>query len=533
MSNDYKQNISKSKFELLFGKIIEKPIIGLVILFVIGIIIRAVYYPYEIPIVLDGLLYFWYANDMSIIGGFPTNYTFPNNGWPVFLSLFFSMNLSENFMDYMNIQRTLTIVISVLTIIPIYLTCNKFVRKEYSLVASAIFILDPRIILNSLMGLSEPLFILLGITSIGLFLSDKQKIIFLAFVTAAIFSLIRYEGLLIIIPFSIMYFVRFRLNKKTIIKYCLLISIFILVLTPMAYVRTEITGKDGLISHVIAGPEAVYELETREGNSDSSFLGQFVFTALINFIKYFGWILLPTFIFFIPLSIIFILKDKQNIFNNKVLSLFVIGIFLLLPALYAYGREIQETRYLLIVFPILCIVASYIVRKIGNKSKMPNTIMIIIILGIILSSGIFLEFKKPNYEYERDAYFLAGKVLETTDVINPYYPEGTYLRVAHLNNYEFPILKESIIKNISFVSYNGVDTIEEFLKNSREKKLTHLVVDEKFYSNSNREGRFLGEIYANEESFPFLEKIFDSKIEGYSYHMKIFKINYDKIKINE
>ena len=220
MSNDSQQNF-KSKYELLFVKIIENPIIGLSILAIIGIIIRAVYYPYELPLVFDSLMYFWYANDMSIIGGFP------NNGWPTILSLFFSMYNSENFLDYMNIQRTITVLISVLTIIPIFLTCNKFVRKEYSLVASAIFVLDPRIIQNSLTGLTEPLFIFLGITSILLFLSDKQKVIFFAFVTAAILSLIRYEGLLIIIPFSIMYLIRFKINKKTILRYSIMISIFI------------------------------------------------------------------------------------------------------------------------------------------------------------------------------------------------------------------------------------------------------------------------------------------------------------------
>ena len=96
MSNDSQQNF-KSKYELLFVKIIENPIIGLSILAIIGIIIRAVYYPYELPLVFDSLMYFWYANDMSIIGGFPTNYSFPNNGWPTILSLFFSMYNSENF----------------------------------------------------------------------------------------------------------------------------------------------------------------------------------------------------------------------------------------------------------------------------------------------------------------------------------------------------------------------------------------------------------------------------------------------------
>ena len=297
----------------------------------------------------------------------------------------------------------------------------------------------------------------------------------------------------------------------------------------MAYVRTEITGNDGLVSHVVAGPEAVYVLENRSENTSSFFLEQFIKTSIWNFIKFFGWIMIPTFVFFVPISIIFILKNKENIFDHKVFSLFLIGIFLLLPALYAYGREIQETRYLFIIFPILGIISSYIVSRIGTKSRKPNTIIILVIVGIIFSSIIFLEYKKMDYEYERDAYFLAKKIFEETNVINAYYPEGAYLRVAHLNNYDFPILKESITKNMEFISSNGVNTIEEFLKNNKEKKLTHLAIDKKYYLDSNRNDKFLGDVYNNEKAYPYLEKIFDSELEGHSYHMKIFKINYDKI----
>jgi hypothetical protein len=37
----------------------------------------------------------------------------------------------------------------------------------------------------------------------------------------------------------------------------------------------------------------------------------------------------------------------------------------------------------------------------------------------------------------------------------------------------------------------------------------------------------LNEIFHNENEFPFLIKIFDSKNEGYDYHVKIFEINYN------
>ena len=91
------------------------------IIMLVGFVIRVFYFPEGIPITLDGANYFWYANDLSISGTFPSNVNFPNNGWSTFLSIFFYFFNSENFLDYMNIQRCLTILISIATIIPIFI----------------------------------------------------------------------------------------------------------------------------------------------------------------------------------------------------------------------------------------------------------------------------------------------------------------------------------------------------------------------------------------------------------------------------
>ena len=63
--------------------------------------------------------------------------------------------------------------LSVLTIIPVYLLCKKFVKNEYALLGAGIFVLEPRIIQNSLLGITEPLYIILGSISLLFFLSNK------------------------------------------------------------------------------------------------------------------------------------------------------------------------------------------------------------------------------------------------------------------------------------------------------------------------------------------------------------------------
>ena len=43
-----------------------------------------------------------------------------NNGWPLFVSVFFNVLNSDNVLDYMNLQRTISVILSGITVIPIY-----------------------------------------------------------------------------------------------------------------------------------------------------------------------------------------------------------------------------------------------------------------------------------------------------------------------------------------------------------------------------------------------------------------------------
>ncbi|NDB52245.1 MAG: hypothetical protein EB161_08915, partial [Nitrosopumilaceae archaeon] len=38
----------------------------------------------------------------------------------------------------------------------------------------------------------------------------------------------------------------------------------------------------------------------------------------------------------------------------------------------------------------------------------------------------------------------------------------------------------------------------------------------------------LNDVFYHEKKYPYLEKIFDSSEHGYKYHVKVFKIDYDK-----
>ena len=114
------QNLIESNSKI-FSK---NAIICLGVIALAGFLIRFVYFPEGIPITLDAADSFWYASDLSISGTFPHD-NVPNNGWPTFLSVFFYFFNSENFLDYMELQRYVTVIISVGTIIPVFILCRK------------------------------------------------------------------------------------------------------------------------------------------------------------------------------------------------------------------------------------------------------------------------------------------------------------------------------------------------------------------------------------------------------------------------
>ena len=72
-------------------------------------IIRIYFLNFEIPLTNDALNYFFYALDVKINNQLPVNYSLANPGWGIFLSTFFSSFELQNVIDYMNLQRILSV----------------------------------------------------------------------------------------------------------------------------------------------------------------------------------------------------------------------------------------------------------------------------------------------------------------------------------------------------------------------------------------------------------------------------------------
>jgi len=511
------QNLSKTKIFFYFCLILSG-----------GFIFRYIFFPYEIPLVLDSLLYFWYGIDLSVSGNFPVagatvnaNPLSTNNLWPTFLSLFFSILDSDNYLDFMFMQRNLSIFFSVMTAIPIYFLAKRFFRREIALIAPLFFIFEPRIVGNSMLGITEPMFVFFVVSTLALFFSDQKKMILSSFVLAGIFCLVRYEGLMMLIPMVIIMFFRFKGKKNRLIYPIIGLCIFLLVITPMSVIKIETMGYDGIFSHVGAGIEVA--TQNNFLNQDVDKQKFFPHLGLINLLKLFGWILIPSFFTFLPIGIFFFFKNREN----KKIELIIIGLFALIPAFYAFSRGAYDVRYLFVIYPVLIIISLFAIEFVSKKIERKNLFYLIIIIGIIITSFVFLSYKDDN-EHQREAYQIALETKDLFTTINGHHPEDAYYRITILNDVEkFPSSFESIDTHMNILEMNNEKGLEYYIKENRSNGLTHLRID-----NSQNRPYFFNDILENEHEFSYLKKIYDSSEKKYRYDVKIFEINYkefDKI----
>jgi len=524
----------------------KKLIVFLVLIGLAGLLLRLVYFPYDVPLFNDSQGYFWYAIDMSILNQLPPGHSIVNNGWPSFLSIIFQLMDSNYFLDYHNVQRFVGVAFSVATIFPVYFLCSRYFKKSYSLLGAALFVFEPRLIQNSFTGTPESMYVFLMALLLFLFLSNNFKKIYLAFAITGLLAIIRYEGLLMIIPISVVFFIRFRKQKKDLIKFIICISIFILILAPMAYLKNETMGQDGFVSHIAVGVDIQSPIWTP---------ADLLNPGSINLIKYVGWAQIPSFIIFVPLGIIFIFKSLDYKKITIILSIFI----MLIPAFYGYSRGYEEIKYLYVLYPIFCVLACFTFKIFLEKFHKRNLIFCAIIGGIILSSAFFVEWKSTDNEHYLEAYEILTEIGQKEMKINKEFGgdgEFTYFSWITLHNVdEFPILQKDVPSNeITFAKRFGmgimnpnspeidamieeaseyhnpeIASLRDYFQILEKQKITHLLLDEIISTPLiNDELRHnLKDIFNHENDYPFLVKEYDSKENGFNYHVKLFKIDYD------
>ena len=488
--------------------------ISFLIIFSIGLGLRLFYFPYELPLIADGMDNFTYAAAINFYGNLPNEWAPANIGWPIFLSFWFSLVSLDNSLDYMQFQRILSIILSSLTVIPIYYLCRKFFSSKISLVGVALFAFEPRIILNSTLGITEPLFILLGISSLVIFLKYSRKGIIIAFALASFATIVRSEGVFLLVTISILFFMKNKLSKEILKSYLPALIIFLLILTPISLYKTEVSGNDAMFDRVVGGTNQIIEMSNN--NNDNEIL-----KGIELFIKYLGWIMIPIFLLFLPFGIIQLFRKRTEKLNFIVIFLVSSSI----PILYAYIVQAQDTRYFYFLYPIFCLISLFAVETYISKVTRKNILILFLIIGILIACISFYEYKKIDYEKEKELNAIAQIITDNVSGINFHPTETQYVRATEIP-LKWPFLffeEDHKIKSVSTMKYNN---LEKFILNSKDD-LTHLIVDD----NPNLP-KFLHDVYNNEEKYEYLNKIFDSKDMRFNHHVKVFEIDFKKFNLN-
>ena len=516
------------QFNKLNKKLNEKNNLILILfgLICIGFALRLYYIPYQIPIDFDGIDYFAYTVAINKEGNFPIGYLSLNFGWSTFLSPIFSIFPNYNMLELMNVQRIVSSLISTLTIIPIYYLSKIFFKKNISIVISSLFLFEPHIISNSILGITDSIFILFVTLTIMFMFIKETKLFYISFIFAALATFTRYEGFLLIFPILISFLFRKNYDKRNILKLFLGIIIFCSILISINITAYEHNNLN-ILSPIYAGIKYPVNAMAPDGDTNTQYFGDIIenrlqviaYDAINGYVKYLGWIMIPIIgLFVIPG---FILSNKKPTKNKIILFLFII--FISCASLYAYGRGIQETRYMYPLIPIFILLAGYFLNYLERKFDFKK-IMIITITLIAILSICYLEYNKEDYDYEEAIYDASYFIIKNAEGVNDY--QGGNLRTAALES-SWPELlpmneRMKMSKPVKKIQSYEYDSLEQYLKNNENNKLTHLVIPE------NHKTPFLKEVFYNEINYPFLKNVYNSQENGFNNEIKIFEINYER-----
>ena len=479
-----------------------------------------------------------------------------NPGWPLFLAPFMSIINSNDLLDYTNFARVLGLIISTATIFPMYFLARKFFDEKYSLIAASLFAFEPHLNYNSGTALSEPLLILVLITSMIFILHNKTKYLYLAFVFAGLCWWVRLEVIYPMLAIILIYFIVHRAKSNSLRNFSLCI-IFLLIIISAIFVQRYIQFDDpfyvwytgtifadnyaGIFSQEDPGIINFVEEYGISGLTDR------LVNGLANLFNVLFRILFPYLIVLIPFGVLFSLRPiKQKLRNIKANWIMIIVTISILIIPFAIA---DERRYLFSLFPFLIILSTIPIQRVTDyglstfsfNERQKSTFLVIIVGIVILLSGIFTTgitgfgYGLPNTALENEKIKFTEYLVENFDgrmlrdeVVNDYL---AYVNLTSDDN-DFKTFKSPRGKNpypdlyepgkVVRMSVYG-KTVEELVTNGETRDLKYIAILEKgsyFFP-------FLNDLYYNEEKYPYMKKIFDSNEMNYKeFKTKVFEIDY-------
>ena len=483
-----------------------------------------------------------------------------NPGWPLFLTPFISLLNSEHFLDYSNFARILTLTISTITIFPIYVLARKFFSEKYSVVAAGLFAFEPHLNYNSGTPLTEPLVILVLITTMIFILHDKTKYHYLAFVFAGFCWWVRLEAIYPVIAIILIYFVIHRSKSNSLRNFSLCMVFLLITISPL-FIQRDLQFDDpfyvwwgGTIlaenySEHLTSPEDAGITDFVEKHGILGLMDRYV-NGLANLFNVLFRILYPYLFILIPFGILFSLRPiEQKLKHIKTNWIMILSLIAVLAIPFAI---IEERRFLFALFPFVIILSTIPIQRVTNYglstfsfNERQKSVFLVIVVGVVLLLSTTFTMKVGEFGYglpnsvlehekiEFTKYLVEnfdGRILHDEDVVDYL----VYVYLTQDDNADFKEFKSPRGKDpypdlyepgkVVELQVNG-KTIEELITNGETIGLKYIGILEKgsyFFP-------FMNDLYYNEEKYPYMEKIFDSNEMNYKeFKIKAFEIDYEK-----
>ena len=486
-------------------------------------------------------------------------------GWSIFISPFYLFTDSTDLLHYLNIARILSIVISTITIIPMYILARRFFDEKYSLVASCLFAFEPHLNNYSVLGLSEPIFILaIVLSTIFILQKNHSWYFYLSFLLAGIAWWIRVNGFITVIIMSIIFFIVYKSSSKNFFKYLLCITLFVMIVSPMLIQKHDQFGdplyfqiSDNYFSgeHVIHFSENTKNIQYSASdyirdNGLIGFIERFGLTGFYNMTSSLFKMLFPYLIVLVPFGILFSLRpfsqDKDYIKGIWVLLLISLG------SIVMQFSIASDMRFIYHVFPFLIILSTIVIQRVVKhglstfsfSEKQKNLFLVGIICVVIILSAMFtLRTDTPDklLNQERIEFSkiltqkFSGKILGIGDSLRlltytQLQDSPDLFKEFKTSTYDFIVGRQSNL----FASENMLERIvisaqslDELIEIGKEYDLKYIAINEE--QSKTVWYPYLTNLYDEGKNYPFLIEVLNTeKMEFKKFKVKVFEINYDK-----
>ena len=513
---------------------------------------------FSIPVNSDNLAYV--LNGIAHSNGDFDHPSARSIGWSLFLSPFFSLMNSNDILDYSNTAKIISIGISTATIFLIYKVGRKFFDERYSLVAACLFAFLPQLNYNSVMALSEPLFIFSAIASFYFLLNNKSKFVIIALIFAAFSYWIRLNGIILFLIVSITYILTFKKSRIFLKNYGLGLVVFLIIISPMLLQKYEQFGDpfyssyqdtmfsknyEELISNISLNTKTSASLYI-EKNGILDFIYTFFISGFINSVILLSKISFPYLFILIPFGILFSFRafDQKSQYTKANWIFILSSIFLMSFIL----SVVPEKRFLLFLMPLLVLfsvipiqrVTEYGLSTFSLSRKQKDVFLVIVIIIIIILSGLFtLRYDKLDPVLENEKMDFAKYALENLhgNTLRDFGGATDYINfVILLDHNDFQDFKisswaDGTERNKFAYQETGVlaSNIEDLVLKGESLNLNYLISNQHttFYYP------YIDQVYHNEKQYSYLIKIFDSDEYGYKkLKIKVFEINYEQFHKN-